>query len=553
MMGQKPDAKLTPEIAREICQRTGSAAVLNGSIAQIGTQYLLTLKVVNCISGESQASTEATASDKNHVLDALGKTSSEIRKKLGESLSAVQRFNAPIEQVTTPSLEALHAFSQGWAMKGVNDAATVPFFQRAIRLDPNFAMAYASLGNSYLILGETSLARENTRKAYELRGNVSEREQFYIESHYYEIVTGDLEKARQVYEFWAQTYPRDFIPPRGMGLIYEQVGQYDKALVEHLKSLCLRPDARQYANLAGCYLDLSRLQEAQATTDEAQAKELDSPDLRFVIYALAFLQNNTAEMAEMAQQAAWSAGKPGIEEELLSMEADTAAYRGRLRDAREFSRRAMESAERAGDKEAAATYSAMAGQREALFGNAAEARRQVGSALGLSTARDVQYPWALVLALVGDAVRARSLADDLGKRFPEDTLVRFVYLPTLHAQILLNRNDSSKAIEILRVAIPYELGAASLYPAYQRGEAYLAAHQGNEGAAEFQKVLDHRGIVLNEPIGALAHFQIGRAYAMQGDTAKAKAAYQDFLTLWKNADPDIPILKEAKAEYAKLQ
>ena len=408
-------------------------------------------------------------------------------------------------------------------------------------------------GNSYLILGETSLARENTRKAYELRGNVSEREQFYIESHYYEIVTGDLEKARQVYEFWAQTYPRDFIPPRGMGLIYEQVGQYDKALVEHLKSLCLRPDARQYANLAGCYLDLSRLQEAQATTDEAQAKELDSPDLRFVIYALAFLQNNTAEMAEMAQQAAWSAGKPGIEEELLSMEADTAAYRGRLRDAREFSRRAMESAERAGDKEAAATYSAMAGQREALFGNAAEARRQVGSALGLSTARDVQYPWALVLALVGDAVRARSLADDLGKRFPEDTLVRFVYLPTLHAQILLNRNDSSKAIEILRVAIPYELGAASLYPAYQRGEAYLAAHQGNEGAAEFQKVLDHRGIVLNEPIGALAHFQIGRAYAMQGDTAKAKAAYQDFLTLWKNADPDIPILKEAKAEYAKLQ
>jgi eukaryotic-like serine/threonine-protein kinase len=551
MMGQKLDAKLTPQIARELCQRTASAAVLDGSIAQIGTQYLLTLKAVNCVSGESLASTEATASDKNQVLDALGKTASEIRNKLGESLSAVQKFNAPIEQATTPSLEALHAFSLGWAMKGVDDAATVPFFQRAIRLDPNFAMAYAALGNSYLILGETSLAEENTRKAYELLGKVSEREQYYIESHYYEIVTGDLEKARQVYELWAQTYPRDFIPSRSMGLIYAQLGQYDKALVEHLKSLRLRPDARQYANVAGCYLGLSRLQEAQATADEAQAKELDSPDLRFFIYALAFLQNNAADMA---QQAAWSAGKPGIEDELLSMEADTAAYLGRLRDAREFSRRAMESTERAGDKEAAATYSAMAGQREALFGNAAEARRQVGSALGLSTGRAIQYPAALVLALVGDAVRASALADDLGKRFPEDTLVRFAYIPTLHAQNLLNRNDSSKAIEILRVTIPYEQGTgASLYPAYLRGEAYLAAHQGNEAAAEFQKILDHRGIVLNEPIGALARFQIGRAYAMQGDTAKAKAAYQDFLTLWKDADPDIPTLLAAKAEYAKLK
>ena len=551
MMGHKPDAKLTPEIARELCQRTGSAAVLDGSIAQIGSQYLLAIRAVNCVSGESLASTEAQASDKNHVLDALGKIASEIRNKLGESLSAVQKFNAPIEQATTPSLEALHAYSLGWAMKGIDDAATVTFFQRAIRLDPNFAMAYASLGNSYRVLGETNLAKENTRKAYELLGKVSEREQYYIESHYYEIVTGDLEKARQVYELWGQTYPRDFIPSRSMGIIYAQLGQYDKALVEDLKALRLKPDAREYANVAGCYLGLGRLQEARATADEAQAKKFDSPDLSVFLYALAFLQNDTAEMA---QEVAWAAGKPGIEDQMLSLEADTAAFSGQLGKAREFYRRAMDSAERAEEKETAATYFARFGLMEALFGNAANARRQAGSALVFSRERDVQYPSALALALAGDEVRAQALADDLGKRSPEDTLVRFAYLPTLHAQILLNRNDSSKAIEILQVAIPYELGtAAALDSAYLRGEAYLAAHQSSAAAAEFQKILDNRGIVLNDPIGALAHLQIGRAYSMQGDTAKAKAAYQDFFTLWKDADPDVPILIAAKAEYAKLK
>ncbi|MGB9431386.1 MAG: tetratricopeptide repeat protein, partial [Candidatus Acidiferrum sp.] len=390
-----------------------------------------------------------------------------------------------------------------------------------------------------------------TRKAYELLGKVSEREQYYIESHYYEIVTGDLEKARQVYELWGQTYPRDFIPSRSMGIIYAQLGQYDKALVEDLKALRLKPDAREYANVAGCYLGLGRLQEARATADEAQAKKFDSPDLSVFLYALAFLQNDTAEMA---QEVAWAAGKPGIEDQMLSLEADTAAFSGQLGKAREFYRRAMDSAERAEEKETAATYFARFGLMEALFGNAANARRQAGSALVFSRERDVQYPSALALALAGDEVRAQALADDLGKRSPEDTLVRFAYLPTLHAQILLNRNDSSKAIEILQVAIPYELGtAAALYSAYLRGEAYLAAHQSSAAAAEFQKILDNRGIVLNDPIGALAHLQIGRAYSMQGDTAKAKAAYQDFFTLWKDADPDVPILIAAKAEYAKLK
>ncbi len=551
MMGQKPDAKLTPEIARELCQRTASAAMLDGSVAQIGTQYLLTLKVVNCVNGESLASTEAQASDKNRVLDALGQTASEIRNKLGESLNTVHKFDTPLEQATTPSLEALQAYSRGWAMKGVDDAATVPLFQRAIRLDPNFAMAYASLGNSYSKLGEASLGAENMRKAYQLVGKVSEREQYYIESHYYDIVTGDLERARQVYELWAQAYPRDFIPPRALGSNYEQLGQYDKALAESLASLRLRPSAPEYANVASSYLDLGRLQEARATTDEAQAKKLDSPDLRFFLYELAFMQNDAAGMA---QQVAWSVGKPGIEDTLLDLEADTAAYSGRLRDAREFSRRAVDSAERIKEKEIAASYFALSGLREALFGNAPEARQQLVSALGLSRGRDVQYLGALALALAGDTVRAQALTDDLDKRFPENTIVRFAYLPTLHAQLALSRNDSLKAIEVLQAAVSYELGrAASLYPAYFRGEAYLAGNRGKEAAAEFQKILDHRGIVRNEPIGALAHVQIGRAYAMQGDTAKAKAAYQDFLTLWKDADPDIPILIAAKAEYAKLK
>jgi tetratricopeptide (TPR) repeat protein len=558
MMDQKRDAKLTPEIARELCQRIGSAAVLDGSIAQIGTQYLLTLKAVNCASGESLASTEAQASDKNHVLDALGKTASEIRNKLGESLGTVQKFDTPLEQATTPSLEALQAYSLGKTMMNKGDYTdAVPLFQRAIRLNPNFAMAYASIGQSYVNLGETILASENTTKAHELRERVSEREKFYIESHYYDLVTGDLEKARRVYELWAQTYPRDDVPPNNLGVIYRILGQHDKALAKAIESFRLAPaspDSVSYYELVFSYLNLNRLDEARATAEEAQAKKLDSPTLRFGLYLLAFLKN---DVAGMGQQVAWGAGKPSAEDYLLALESDTAAYSGRLRDARAFSRRAAASAERAEEKEAAADYEADAALREARFGNAAEAKQEVASALGHSTGRDVQYLAALTLAIAGDAARALTLADDLGKRFPEDTIVQFNHLPTLHAQLALRRNDASKAIEVLQAAAPYELGYGltngAVHPVFMRGEAFLAAHQGVEAAAEFQKVLDHSGIVFNDPIGALAHLEIGRAYTLQGDTAKAKAAYQDFLALWKDADPDIPILIAAKSEYAKLQ
>jgi eukaryotic-like serine/threonine-protein kinase len=556
LMGKPADIKLTPGIARELCQRTASAAVLDGSIAQIGTQYLLTLKVVNCASGESLASTEAEASDKSHVLDALGKAASEIRNKLGESLSTVQKYDTPLEHATTPSLEALQAYSLGRkASAGSEWTKAVPFFQRAIRLDPNFAIAYARLGTCYTNLGETTLGAENTRKGYELRDRVSEKERFYIESHYYQNVIGNLQQARQAYELWTQTYPRDWNPlPPLFSPVYTSLGQYDKAFAEAREAYRLNPaSGMNSADLALSYLSLNRLEEARATAEEAQAKKLDSPLLRFVLYQLAFLQNDAAGTA---QQVAWSAGQPGVEDVLLANEADTAAYSGRLGKAREFSRRAVASSERAEEKEVAASYEAEAALREALFGIAAEARQRAAGALALSNGREVKYGATLALALAGDAGRAQALTDDLGRRFPEDSIVQFNYLPTLHAQLALSRNDTAKAIEVLQSAGPYELGSVgntNLYPVYVRGEAYLAAHQANEAAAEFQKILDHRGIVLNELIGALAHLQIGRAYAMQGDTAKARGAYQDFLTLWKDADLDIPILIAAKAEYAKLK
>jgi serine/threonine protein kinase len=553
MMDQKPDAKLTPEIARELCQRTGSAAVLDGSIAQIGTQYLLTVKAVNCASGESLASTEAQASDKNHVLDALGKTASEIRNKLGESLNTVQKFDTPLEQTTTPSLEALQAYSLGRkASAGADWVGAVPFFQRAIHLDPNFAMAYARLGTVYTNLGEYTLGAENTRKGYELRDRVSEPEEFYIESHYYLNVTGDLEKSRQIYQLWAETYPRDWQPWPPLFVVYSALGQYEKSLGAAREAFRLNSGSgMNSANVVASYLNLNRLDEARATAEAAQAKKLDSPGRHYHLYDLAFLR---MDEAGMAQEVAWAAGKPGVENGFLAEEARTFAYSGQVAKAREFTRQAVASAGRAGEKEVAASYEAEAALREALFGDAAEARQRSGAALRLSNGPGVQVEAALALASVGEAVQSQTLADDLDKQFPEDTIVQFNYLPTIHAQLALSRNDSSAAVNALQSAEPYELGSVGgLYPVYVRGEAYLAAHQGKEAVAEFQKILDHRGIVRNNPIGVLAHLQIGRAYAVQGDSAKAKATYQVFLSLWKDADPNVPVLIAAKSEYAKLQ
>ncbi len=556
MMGLKPDAKLTPEIARELCQRAGSAAVLDGSIVQIGTPYLLTLKAVNCVSGESLASTEAQASDKSHILDALGKAASEIRNKLGESLTTVQKFDTSIQQATTPSLEALQAYSLGVKARQVSadEIVAAPLFQQAIKLDPSFAMAYAMLFESYSERGDTSLAFDNIRKAFELREHVSEREKFFIESIYHSAATGDLEKEKETLEVWSQTFPRDSIPRNRLGIIYGSFGQYDKSVLELREALRLSPESGLiYCNVVDAYLSLNRLEEGRSTAEEARAKNLDSLCLHRSLYALAFLQNDTVKMQ---QQVALDAEMLGVEDRFLADEANTAAYSGQLAKARVFSNRVVARVESAKEKQTAAAYEAVAALREALFGNEAEAHKRIDSALKHSTSREVRYRAALALALIGDESRAQTLADDLGKNFPEDTIVRFNYLPTLNAQFALSRNDAAKAVEALQTATPYELGdvgSSSLYPAYVRGQAYLAAQQGSEAAAEFRKILNHRGVVLNNPIGALAHLGLARAYAMQGDTAKAKAGYQDFLTLWKDADPDIPIFIAAKAEYAKLQ
>jgi eukaryotic-like serine/threonine-protein kinase len=560
LMGQSPDATLTPEVARDLCQRVGSKAYIEGSITNLGQDYVIGLQAVTCATGDSLSHEQVQAVGKEKVLDALSRAAASLREKLGESLNTVQKFDTPVEQATTPSLEALQAFSLAWKAGAAKDdfASGVPLYKRAIALDPNFAMAYAMLAINYTNLGDSGLAIENMRKAYQLRERVSERERFFIESHYEWFVTGDLGKTRQSFELWAQTFPRDWPPRNELGDLYAQLGQYDKSLGEYSEAHRLYPSSGLiHGNLVQAYLFLNRLVDALATVEEAQRKHFDSPTIHILLYRAAFLQNDAGEMA---QQVAWSAGKSGIEDQLLGLEADTAAYSGRLMKARETTRQASASALRAQEREIAASYEADAALREALFGNAAEARQRVAAALSLSTGRDVQYGAALALAFVGDAAHGQALADDLGTRFPEDTVAQFNYLPTIHAQLALNRSDSSKAIEALQDATPTELGVAgailnfaSLYPVYVRGEAYLAAHQGNEAAAEFQKILNHRSIVLNEPIGALAHLQIGRAYAMQGDSAKAKAAYQDFLTLWKDADTDIPVLIAAKAECAKLK
>jgi len=560
LMGQPNDTKLTAQIAQELCQRTSSAAVLNGSIAQIGSQYLLTVKAVNCSTGESLASTQAQASDKDHVLDALGKTASEIRTKLGESLGTLQKFDTPLEQASTPSLDGLKAYSSGrQILNRAGEGPAIPFYKRAIELDPNFALAYAWLGIAYTSVGETGVGADYTRKAYELRDRASEPEKYFISATFHKEVSGDMEKAEQSCKLWIQAYPRAEIPHTYLaGAIYPALGQYAEGVEQAQEAIRLKPNfSIPYAFLMGHYIALNRLDEAKTTYQQALDRKLSNSFFPPLLYLLAFLQNDPAGMA---QQVAKSAGTPGTEDQLLVLQSETSAYSGRLSESLEISRRAMDSAERAQEKEAAAMYLALSALREALFGNADEAKRRAAAAIGRSSGRDVHYAAALAFAFTGDDRQLQAIIDDLSKRFPEDTLVQFNFLPALNAKLALSRGNASEAIEILRAAAPYELGETTgsahgwtaLYPVYVRGQAYLAADQGTEAAAEFQKILDHRGAVATEPIGALAHLGLGRAYVLQGDTAKAKAAYQNFLTLWKNADLDIPILLAAKSESAKL-
>ena len=560
MMGQKPNARLTPEVAREVCQRTNSAATLDGSVALIGTRYDLILRAMDCATGDLLASTEAQANDKSGVLDSLSRLASEMRRKLGESLGTVEKNDIPLEEATTPSLEALRSYSLGDEnLRQTGDFGSfLPFYQKAIELDPNFAMAYFAIGDSYSALGETILSADYLRKAFELRARVSEPERLYIEVDYYFYVTGDLTKARQSSELMARMHPRDTFAHTMLWAYSIVLGRYEEGLGECLKVLRLDPfDSNAYRNATLTYLLLNRVEDASTTAQEAHAKGLDS-SLTSVLYGLTFYRG---DIAGLSRQVAVALGKPGQEDLLFALQADTAAYFGHIRDARELSHRAVDSAERFGEKENAAGYYAVSALRDALLGDAYKARQEARIAERYSRGRDVDYGLALALAYADAVDRAQILANTLDKRFPEDTVVHSNYLPVLRAKLALAHSNPQQALDALAVAAPYELGFPAesfynwpnLYPAYVRGEAYLDAHQGDKAAVEFQKILDHRGIVGNETIGALAHLQIGRAYAMAGDTAKAKAAYNDFLTLWKDADADIPILKQAKAEYAKLQ
>jgi serine/threonine protein kinase/tetratricopeptide (TPR) repeat protein len=556
MMGHPGNQRVSMEVGRELCLRTSSKAVLGGTISTLGNRYLIDLNAVACSTGDSLAKEQAEADSKEEVLKALSKVSASLRRKLGESLPSVQKFNVPVE-VTTSSLEALKSFSLGMTtLKEKGSVPSAPFFERAIELDPTFAMAYGMLSVTSANDEQASLALEYASRAYQLRDHATELEKLIISGRYFRA-TGDLEKHMQAMQLWEADYPREAVPHNNLGACEAQLGRHESALSEFKEAFRLDPNSMgHYSNLGVSYLHLNRLEEAKNTFDQALAHNLDGGNLRQNIYFLAFLHGDDSQMR---QQLSWAAGRPREEDLLLSTESDTEAYYGRLDEARDFSRQAVESAVRSDSKEIAALWKAGAALREAELGETSSARQEAKAALGLSSGRDVKIVAALTLARIGDASQAKALAEELRRDYPNNTLIRVYWLPTINATIQLEANNSSTALMELETAASYELGNPSpmhtgtLYPVYLRGQAYLLAKNGSAAVAEFEKLLNHRGLVLNFVTGALARLQLGRAYVLQGDTAKARAAYQDFLTLWKDADPDVPILKEAKAEYAKLK
>lgn len=560
LMGRPPDQALTPEISREVCQRTAAKAVLWGSIAPLGSQYVIGLTAEDCSTSNRLVSEQIQSANKEGVLRALGKAASGLRIKLGESLASVQKFDIPLDQATTTSLEALKAYSLARKIQYEQGSpASIPFFKQAIELDPNFAVAYTALGISYSNIGDSALANQNFQRGYDLRNRVSEREKLRISAAYHSYFEGDLMKGSEAYELWARAYPRDAVPLGNLGAINLYLGNYEKALLQTLEHLRLEPDnAIAYSNLLVAYAALNRLQEAKGAYQQAMARKIDDLGLHGNLYGIAFLQQ---DVVEMQRQLAWAAGKPGAEDVLLSFASDTEAYYGHLSKARTLSHRAINAARRSEEKETAAGWQVNAALREAELGNSLSARNTALAALALASTRDVQTLAALALARAGALVQAQEMARELAKRYPRDTLINAYWLPTIQAAMEINRGNHAKAIEMLQVAAPYELGepsplfqlGGSLYPVYLRGQAYLGLHRGHDAAAEFQRVLDHRGIVMNCPLGALARLGLARAYASQGQSDKSRSFYRDFLALWKSADLDIPAVVEAKAEYAKIR
>lgn len=563
-MAKPAETPLTPEIAREVCQRTASAAVLDGSIVSLGSQYVLTLRAKDCRSGDVLDEEQVQAAKKEGVLNALSQISSRFRTRVGESLSTVKNHDSPLAEATTPVLEALKAYSVGWQVSfSSGSAASVPFFERAIEIDPNFASAYAALGRMYGDIGESAQSATNTSHAYQLRDRASDQEKFFISATYDLQVTGNLDNARQTLEVWMQAYPRAWIPHALLsGGIYPQLGKFEKSVEEAKIAIAGDPDfAIGYSILAGSYLALERTDEADRVLQRASERKLDIPDFHVQRYVMAFLKNDKEAMERETTNAQ---DTPEVDHWMSNAQGFVLAYSGHLEEARKMSRRAADLARKAGRRETEALYEADEAVREALFGNTSRAKQKVANVLELSRGRDGEYRAACALALLGDSSRSRMLIDDLSRRFPHDTIVQFTYLPTLRALQALSRGKSAEAIELLQTAAPYEggtpleggsdflTGAGNFYPAYVRGTAYLKARRGREAAAEFRKILDHPGIVISDPIGAMARIELGRAYSLAGDQDRARTAYEDFLKLWQDADHDIPIFQQARTEYAKL-
>jgi eukaryotic-like serine/threonine-protein kinase len=556
-MNHPENEKVTPEVAREVCLHTHSKAFVGGSIADSGNDYGIQLLAVDCLTGKTFASTKLEAENRNQVVKMLGVAGGELRRKLDEPQASLLEFNKPLDEAMSSSPEALQAFTQGrriqWE-KGDDEA--LPFLRHAVELDPNFARAYAALGNTFINLLEGELASQNLKKAYALHDRATERDRFYIESSYYASVTGELEKAIQTDTSMTQAYPKDSMGHNNLSVWLRFTGQWEKAVVEARESVYLMPSASGYFNLMVSYMALNRLAEAQATLDEARVHNVDSISLHINTYYLAFLQGNAGAMQEEME---WGRGKAGTEDQLLSAQADTETYHGHLGKGREFSRRAVSLAKHANSD--GSMWRLEQALAEAEIGTAVEPRRAAADALTLNSRWDAEIMSALALARAGDAAQASRLADKLDRSFPVDTIVQNYSLPTIRAAIELGKNNPRAAIDTLRVAAPYDLASApfsgtlcpNLYPVYLRGLAYLKAGQGQQATAEFQKILDSPGLALNFVTGALAHLQLGRAQVMMGDEVAARKSYHDFLTLWKDADPDVPILKEAKAEYAKLR
>ncbi len=559
MMGRQTGAVLTADVAREICERTSSAATIDGSISMLGSQYVIGLNAVDCQNGNSIAQEQVTANRPEDVLTALGTAVTRLRGRLGESLASIQKFNTPIFEATTSSLPALKAFSTAEkTMLESGDASAIPFFQKAIQLDPNFAMAYGAMGIAYSNLGEYGLATKNLAKAYDLRNRVSERERFHILSMYYLTALGDLDQARQTLQQWQQTYPRDFISYVDLASVEAELGRWQQAANQSLQGIRVNPDdVVAFGNLSQSYMALGRFDEALSTLERAQSRHLDASYMHVFRYQLAFLQNDAAAMK---QQAAWAVGKVGAEDAFLSLQSDTAAYSGHLAEARTLSRQAVATAERDGMGEDAWLWNLDAALHEADLGDPARARQLAGDLLKTPNLdRYTTAVAAFVLARAGDPAAAQPIVDRLAKDYPRDTILNSYWLPSIRAAIALDHHDASRALQDLQPTEPYEFAQATpfnycstLYPDYLRGLAFLQQKQGQQAAAAFQEILKHRGLVANFPIGALAELGLARAQVLAGNKSAARTSYQNFLALWRTADPDLSLLRQAKSEYAKL-